>query len=93
MSLSSYIARIDFALGQPSLSPEDRLDIVERALAALDLFKADTSAHRTHFLQLRASLVPLVDFDADAEYEDLEDESYCRALNHDAALSRSFAHL
>lgn len=93
MSLSSYVARIEFALAQPSLSPEDRFDIIERALMALDNFKGDTSALRTHFLQLRADLSTLIDFDPDALYEEYEDEHTSRAYTHDAALSRSLAHL
>lgn len=94
MTLSEYVASIDSTLAQPGRAPEDLLDIIERALYTLDhRFSGDVSGARVHFLQLKAPLASLVDYDVDAEYEALEDEQYCHALNHDAALSRSLAHL
>lgn len=89
MSLASYIARTEFALAQTSLSDQDRLDIIERALIGLDNFKADTSTFRTNLLQLRATIIPINDID---EYADAIDDLYaCEQAIEDAALERSLA--
>lgn len=105
MSLSSTIARANFALSQPSLSPEDRLEIIERTLASLDHFRAtDAQAHaRTQFLQLRASTLEQCDTRSDFEDDDaydpdpydssMDDAAWDTASLYEGPIARSLAHL
>jgi len=99
MSLTSTIARANYALSQPSLSPEDRLDIIDRTLASLDHFRAtDTQAQaRTHFLQLRAAVLDLCDTRTDLEDDaydpDSDDAAWDTAALYDGPMARSLAHL
>jgi hypothetical protein len=100
MSLSSLIRRTNAALSSSSLSPEDRLDIYDRALHDLSLLEpTDAQAYaRLTFLQGRAATLDLCDTRADLEDDthydpNYDDADWDTAALYDGPVGRSLAHL
>jgi len=96
MTLSTLIRDTQYALASASLLPEDRLDIVERALTRLEPLTSDRAARaRTHFLQVRASTLELCDTRTDLEDDaydpDSDDAAWDTAALYDGPMARSLA--